>query len=162
MESCPYARIAPSNCLGTPACRPRHTVAEGNGPVNAIDIALRKALEPSYPVLKDMQLVDYRVRILHASDASGAMPRVLIESAYFEPASIRKTSKKFGLNTDASHRFERGTDPNSAQRANDRAAQLMVDIAGGRLVPGIIDEYPEPVAEKHRARALTPGTISTS
>ena len=59
----------------------RHTVAEGNGPVNAIDIALRKALEPSYPVLKDMQLVDYRVRILHASDASGAMPRVLIESA---------------------------------------------------------------------------------
>ncbi len=59
----------------------RHTVAEGNGPVNAIDIALRKALEPSYPVLKEVQLVDYRVRILHASDASGAMPRVLIESA---------------------------------------------------------------------------------
>ena len=59
----------------------RHTVAEGNGPVNAIDIALRKALEPSYPVLKDMHLVDFRVRILHANDASGAMPRVLIESA---------------------------------------------------------------------------------
>ncbi len=59
----------------------RHTVAEGNGPVNAIDIALRKALEPTYPVLKDMHLVDYRVRILHANDASGAMPRVLIESA---------------------------------------------------------------------------------
>ena len=59
----------------------RHTVAEGNGPVNAIDIALRKALEPSYPVLKDMHLADFRVRILHANDASGAMPRVLIESA---------------------------------------------------------------------------------
>ncbi len=59
----------------------KHTVAEGNGPVNAIDIALRKALEPAYPVLKDMQLVDFRVRILHANDASGAMPRVLIESA---------------------------------------------------------------------------------
>ncbi len=59
----------------------KHTVAEGNGPVNAIDIALRKALEPSYPVLKDMHLVDFRVRILHANDASGAMPRVLIESA---------------------------------------------------------------------------------
>ncbi|MEO3433187.1 citramalate synthase [Inquilinus sp. CAU 1745] len=59
----------------------RHTVAEGNGPVNAIDLALRKALEPSYPALKGLRLVDYRVRILKATDASGAMPRVLIESA---------------------------------------------------------------------------------
>jgi len=58
----------------------RHEVAEGNGPVNAIDRALRKALEPTYPVLRDMKLVDYRVRILHANDGSGAMPRVLIES----------------------------------------------------------------------------------
>jgi 2-isopropylmalate synthase len=59
----------------------RHTVAEGNGPVNAIDRALRKAIEPSYPWLKDMKLVDYRVRILRATEASAAMPRVLIESA---------------------------------------------------------------------------------
>jgi 2-isopropylmalate synthase len=59
----------------------RHTVAEGNGPVNAIDIALRKALEPTYPSLAGMRLVDFRVRILRANDASGAMPRVLIESA---------------------------------------------------------------------------------
>ncbi len=59
----------------------RHTVADGNGPVNAIDKALRKALEPLYPSLKNMKLVDFRVRILHASEASGAMPRVLIESA---------------------------------------------------------------------------------
>ena len=58
-----------------------HTVADGNGPVNAIDRALRKALEPVYPKLMDMRLIDYRVRILHASDGSGAMPRVLIESA---------------------------------------------------------------------------------
>ncbi|MGP1396424.1 MAG: citramalate synthase [Inquilinaceae bacterium] len=59
----------------------RHTVAEGNGPVNAIDLALRKALEPFYPLLKDMRLVDFRVRILMANEASGAKPRVLIESA---------------------------------------------------------------------------------
>ncbi len=58
-----------------------HTVADGNGPVNAIDLALRKALEPVYPVLKEMHLVDYRVRILKPQDASAAMPRVLIESA---------------------------------------------------------------------------------
>ena len=58
-----------------------HTVAEGNGPVNAIDRALRKALQPAYPVLGDMRLIDYRVRILRATEASGATPRVLIESA---------------------------------------------------------------------------------
>jgi 2-isopropylmalate synthase len=58
-----------------------HTVAEGNGPVNAMDRALRKALEPIYPALVRMNLRDYRVRILHANDASGAMPRVWIESA---------------------------------------------------------------------------------
>lgn len=59
----------------------RHTVADGNGPVNAIDKALRKALEDIYPTLTGMKLVDYRVRILRPTDASGAMPRVLIESA---------------------------------------------------------------------------------
>ncbi|NBC33976.1 MAG: citramalate synthase [Alphaproteobacteria bacterium] len=59
----------------------RHTVADGNGPVNAIDRALRKALEPFYPDLRDMKLVDFRVRILKATEASAAMPRVLIESA---------------------------------------------------------------------------------
>ncbi|NDE90907.1 MAG: citramalate synthase [Alphaproteobacteria bacterium] len=58
-----------------------HTVADGNGPVNAIDRALRKALEPLYPHLAHIHLTDYRVRILHANDASGAMPRVWIESA---------------------------------------------------------------------------------
>ncbi len=58
-----------------------HTVADGNGPLNAIDRALRKALEPIYPMLSNIRLSDYRVRILHANDASGAMPRVWIETA---------------------------------------------------------------------------------
>ncbi|CAK0756018.1 (R)-citramalate synthase [uncultured Gammaproteobacteria bacterium] len=57
-----------------------HTVADGNGPVNALDHALRKALETHYPQLKEIHLVDYRVRILRANDGSGAMPRVLIRS----------------------------------------------------------------------------------
>jgi 2-isopropylmalate synthase len=56
------------------------TVAEGNGPVNALDQALRKALEKIYPQLSDILLLDYRVRILKPQDATGAMPRVLIES----------------------------------------------------------------------------------
>ncbi len=57
-----------------------HTAAEGNGPVNALDLALRKALLPQYPALRDIQLVDYKVRILDSENATGAMTRVLIDS----------------------------------------------------------------------------------
>ena len=57
-----------------------HTAAEGNGPVNALDLALRKALLPKYPPLRDIQLVDYKVRILDSEHATGAMTRVLIDS----------------------------------------------------------------------------------
>ena len=57
------------------------TVAEGNGPVNALDMALRKVLTPIYPALEDLRLVDFKVRILRSNDASAAMPRVMIESA---------------------------------------------------------------------------------
>lgn len=57
-----------------------HTAAEGNGPVNALDSALRKALVPRFPALRDIQLVDYKVRILDSENATGAMTRVLIDS----------------------------------------------------------------------------------
>ncbi|MBF0101475.1 MAG: phenylalanine--tRNA ligase subunit beta [Desulfobacterales bacterium] len=73
---------------------------------------------------------------------------VLIESANFNPSSIRRTSKKLGLTTEATYRFERGVDPNGTVRAINRAAQLMVDIAKGKLISGVIDVYPFPVAPK--------------
>jgi len=57
-----------------------HTAAEGNGPVNALDNALRKALEKFYPALKDMHLSDYKVRVINAENATAAKVRVLIES----------------------------------------------------------------------------------
>lgn len=57
-----------------------HTAAEGNGPVNALDLALRKALIPVYPQLRDIQLVDYKVRILDSGSATAATTRVLIDS----------------------------------------------------------------------------------
>ncbi len=57
------------------------SVAEGNGPVNALDGALRKALAPSYPELADIRLVDYKVRILNSKDGTRAVTRVMIESA---------------------------------------------------------------------------------
>ena len=57
-----------------------HTVSEGDGPVNALDGALRKALERHYPRLREMQLVDYKVRVVNAREGTAARVRVVIES----------------------------------------------------------------------------------
>jgi len=78
------------------------------------------------------------------SEIEDTTRRVLIEGAYFNPVSIRKTSKTLGLSTDASHRFERGVDPEGTDRAVNRAAKLMVEFGEGTLIEGIIDEYPRP------------------
>jgi phenylalanyl-tRNA synthetase beta chain len=74
--------------------------------------------------------------------------RVLIESACFDPLSVRKTSKKLGLGTDASRRFERGVDPAGTVAAADRAAALMEKVSGGRVVSGVIDAHPRPWTPK--------------
>lgn len=63
-----------------PENRVEHTVAEGDGPVNALDAALRKALEPSFPVLQKMRLVDYKVRVVNSGAGTAARVRVTIES----------------------------------------------------------------------------------
>ncbi len=78
------------------------------------------------------------------SEIEDTTRRVLIEGAYFNPASIRRTSKTLGLSTDATHRFERGVDPQGTVRAVNRAAKLMVEFGEGTLVEGLIDEYPQP------------------
>jgi len=70
---------------------------------------------------------------------------VFIESAYFNPVSIRKTSKRHSLHTDASFRFERGTDPNITIYALQRAALLIKEIAGGTISSEIVDIYPEKI-----------------
>jgi len=67
---------------------------------------------------------------------------VLLESAYFSPTSIRRTSKTLGLSTDASFRFERGIDPEGCLSAADRASALMAELAGGRVARGFIDRNP--------------------
>ena len=81
------------------------------------------------------------------SEIEADTTNVLLESAYFNPASIRKTSKKLGLNTDASHRFERGIDPHITLVAMERAARLIAELGQGQLVEGFIDvtsDLPEP------------------
>ena len=67
---------------------------------------------------------------------------VLLESAYFNPSSIRATAKALGISTEASYRFERGADPGAVLAALDRAAQLIAEFAGGSICKGVVDVYP--------------------
>lgn len=70
---------------------------------------------------------------------------ILIESANFKGNNIRYTSKKLGLRSEASSRFEKGLDPEITIKACERAAQLMAEFCGGTILKGIVDVYPEPI-----------------
>jgi phenylalanyl-tRNA synthetase beta chain len=73
---------------------------------------------------------------------------VLIESACFDPVSIRRTSKRLGLSSEASYRFERGVDIEGVPRALKRAVSMLSELAGGHVARGIIDNYPRPLDRK--------------
>jgi phenylalanyl-tRNA synthetase beta chain len=73
---------------------------------------------------------------------------VLLESAYFSPTNIRRTSKLLGLRTDASYRYERGADVGISDWASQRAAQLILETAGGELAEGVVDVQPQLKAAK--------------
>jgi len=77
-----------------------------------------------------------------ASGISNSTVNVLLESAWFEPKSIRRTARYFGMHTDASHRFERGSDVGGTATAADRAAELIQQVAGGEILKGRIDIIP--------------------
>lgn len=76
------------------------------------------------------------------SEIEDATTSILLESACFKPAAVRKTSKRLGLHTESSHRFERGIDVGGVTRALDRAAALIVELSGGSLAQGSLDVYP--------------------
>ncbi|RJP14008.1 MAG: phenylalanine--tRNA ligase subunit beta [Candidatus Abyssobacteria bacterium SURF_5] len=82
------------------------------------------------------------------SEVTEQTKTVLIESAYFDPVTIRRTSKALGLSTEASFRFERGADPQMLTVALDRAAALMAEVAGGTVAAGSVDQYPHPFSPK--------------
>ena len=81
------------------------------------------------------------------SGVSNATTNIFLESAYFNPVSIRKTAKRHALNTDASFRFERGIDPNITEYALKRAALLIQEIAGGEITSDITDIYPKKIKD---------------
>ena len=76
------------------------------------------------------------------TEISFSTRNVLIECAWFDPVSIRRTSKALGLRSEASYRFERGADPAMAELASQRAAELIQQVAGGELLAGVVDVYP--------------------
>lgn len=81
------------------------------------------------------------------SGVSESTTSIFLESAYFNPVSVRKTAKRHALNTDASFRFERGIDPNIAEYALKRAALLIIEIAGGEISSDISDTYPNKIKD---------------
>ncbi|MEN9656299.1 MAG: hypothetical protein RL311_1270, partial [Bacteroidota bacterium] len=81
------------------------------------------------------------------SGVSESTNSIFLESAYFNPVSIRKTAKRHQLNTDASFRFERGIDPSITEYALKRAALLIQEVAGGEITSDIIDVYPKKVED---------------
>ncbi len=79
------------------------------------------------------------------SEISPDTTDILLESAWFDPSAVRRSSKRLGLHTESSHRFERGADIGIVTRALDRAASLMAELAGGVVAKGILDVYPKSV-----------------
>jgi hypothetical protein len=100
-----------------------------HAPIDALETATRTA-----PEKREAQ------RVL----AREVTTTVLLESAYFNPGSVRRTSRALGLHTDAAYRFERGADIEGLREALDRAAQLMADLGGGTVAKGVVDVYPGP------------------
>ena len=78
------------------------------------------------------------------SEIANTTTDILIESAYFNPASVRRTAKLLGLNTEASYRFERGTDPEGVLHTQERCMALICELAGGTATVDALDAYPQP------------------
>ncbi|PKL81620.1 MAG: phenylalanine--tRNA ligase subunit beta [Ignavibacteriae bacterium HGW-Ignavibacteriae-3] len=98
---------------------------------------------------EDLMICDSKIPVAIAgvmggenSEVTQSTKNILIESAFFNPSSVRKTAKQLGLSTDASYRFERGTDPEITVWAAQRAAGLIQETGGGQILSGEIDAYP--------------------
>jgi phenylalanyl-tRNA synthetase beta chain len=105
-----------------------------------------RALEPDMLVIADANRAQAVAGVMGgaASEVSGGTKAVVFESAYFKPVSVRATSKRLGLKTEASSRFERGADINGAVVAVERALALLDRVGAGTVSGPIVDRYPKP------------------
>jgi phenylalanyl-tRNA synthetase beta chain len=102
---------------------------------------VERTLEPSDIVVADAERAVSLAGIMGGLDTavSSRTTSVLLEAAWWDPVAIRRTARRLGMHTDASHRFERGADPDAIPDALDLAARLLIGAAGGTLAPGWID-----------------------
>ena len=107
---------------------------------------VERTLDPEMLVIADGRRPQAIAGVMGGADSevSGTTRTVAFESAYFQPASVRRTSKRVGLKTEASARFERGADVNAPVMALQRALALMQQTGAGRLIGPILDRYPQP------------------
>ena len=107
-----------------------------------------RALDPEMLVIADGEKAQAVAGVMGGglSEVSDTTKRVVLESAFFDPKSVRRTSKKLGLKTEASARFERGADVNAAIKGIERAVTLLEEIGAGAPRGGAIDQYPAPFA----------------
>lgn len=101
---------------------------------------------------EDLVIADPRGAIALAGVMGGAdtevretTTRILLEAAYFQPARVRRTARHHGIHSEASHRFERGCDPNGVRASLDRAAALLAELGGGVVCRGAVDFYPKKI-----------------
>ncbi len=118
--------------------------AQKNETLTTLDGVERK-LDPGVLVIADADRAVALAGIMGGADTEvkESTSRVLIESAHFHPTVVRKAASKLGMHTDASHRFERGTDPEGCAGAAMRAAHLLAEFAGGEVRPGMVDVLDE-------------------
>lgn len=108
---------------------------------------VERELDENHLIIADEQKPLALAGVLGGLDSgvSQSTNTIFIESAYFNAAAVRKTAKSFGLNTDSSYRFERGTDPEMVNFALVRAVNLILEEAGGEIASEVVDIYPETI-----------------
>jgi phenylalanyl-tRNA synthetase beta chain len=109
-----------------------------------------RALEPEDVVIADERGAVALAGVMGGatSEVSAGTTQVLLETATFDPRSIRRTAKRLGLHSEASYRFERGVDAAGVPFAASRAATLLAKLGGGQLLTATVDRYPRPVAPR--------------
>ena len=128
---------------------------------------VERTLHPDMLVIADAERPVALAGIMggEESEISSATTDVLIESAYFNPDSVRQTARALGMDTEASRRFERGADCENVLRAQERCVQLICEIAGGVASDNAIDVYPNPIVSRNvtirpqRVKDLTSLTV---
>lgn len=126
------------------------TVAEGTK-FTTLD-GVERILNGSEIIIKDGQDNPMCIAGVFGGATSGVSTEtktIFLESAYFNPVAVRKAAKAHGLNTDASFRFERGVDPNITRTAITHAIKMIQDLAEGKLVGNLLEEYPKKIEDNY-------------